>query len=198
MAMTITEKILAAHAGLESVEPGQIINVKVDVALANDITAPIAIKAFRKAGATKVFDKKRVALVPDHFAPNKDIESVEQCKMLRDFAKEQDLENYFETGEMGVEHALLPEQGIVGPGDVVIGAEDRARERCALSGGDGDGAKGRIVRGREPREQGGGKEEHGGSIDRARLARRTRAAQAAASRPRSSSTKRSHLKPLQP
>ncbi len=129
--MTITEKILAAHAGADRVEPGQIINVWVDVALGNDITAPIAIREFRKAGAERVFDRERVVLVPDHFAPNKDIASAEQCKVLREFAKEQDLAHYFETGEMGVEHALLPEQGLVVPGDVVIGADSHT---CTYGG----------------------------------------------------------------
>ncbi len=129
--MTITEKILAAHAGVDRVEPGQIINVRVDVALGNDITAPIAIREFRKAGADRVFDRERVVLVPDHFAPNKDIASAEQCKVLREFAKEQDLAHYFETGEMGVEHALLPEQGLVVPGDVVIGADSHT---CTYGG----------------------------------------------------------------
>ncbi len=129
--MTITEKILAAHAGVDRVEPGQIINVRVDVALGNDITAPIAIREFRKAGAERVFDRERVVLVPDHFAPNKDIASAEQCKVLREFAKEQDLAHYFETGEMGVEHALLPEQGLVVPGDVVIGADSHT---CTYGG----------------------------------------------------------------
>ncbi len=132
MGMTITEKILAAHAGVDSVEPGQIINAKLDICLANDITAPIAIREFKKAGAQKVFDRKRVALVPDHFAPNKDIASAEQCKVLRDFAKEQNLEHYFEMGEMGVEHALLPEQGIVGPGDAIIGADSHTCTYGAL------------------------------------------------------------------
>jgi len=130
--MTITEKILAAHAGRDKVEPGEIISAKVDIALGNDITAPIAIKEFRKAGAKKVFDKSRVVLVPDHFAPNKDIASAEQCRILREFAKEQGLENYFETGQMGVEHALLPEKGIVGPGDVVIGADSHTCTYGAL------------------------------------------------------------------
>ncbi|MDF1552197.1 MAG: 3-isopropylmalate dehydratase large subunit [Deferrisomatales bacterium] len=130
--MTITEKILAAHAGLDEVEPGQIVSVKVDIALGNDITAPIAIREFKKTGATRVFDKHRVALVPDHFAPNKDIASAEQCKVLRDFAREQDLEHYWETGEMGVEHALLPEQGVVVPGDVVIGADSHTCTYGAL------------------------------------------------------------------
>ncbi len=130
--MTITEKILAAHAGLEKVEPGQLINARVDVALGNDITAPIAIKEFKKAGAKKVFDKDKVVLVPDHFAPNKDIDSAEQCKMLREFAKEQQITHYFETGEMGVEHALLPEKGIVTSGDLVIGADSHTCTYGAL------------------------------------------------------------------
>ncbi|MBI4745960.1 MAG: 3-isopropylmalate dehydratase large subunit [Deltaproteobacteria bacterium] len=135
MGMTITEKILAAHSGLNKVEPGQLINARVDIALGNDITAPIAIKEFKKAGAAKVFDRDKVVLVPDHFAPNKDIQSAEQCKMLREFAREQDLTHYYETGEMGVEHALLPEQGVVLPGDLVIGADShtclyRAMEIC--------------------------------------------------------------------
>jgi 3-isopropylmalate/(R)-2-methylmalate dehydratase large subunit len=132
MGMTITEKILAAHAGKERVTPGELINAKLDVVLANDVTAPIAIKEFRKAGAKKVFDKDKVVFVPDHFAPNKDINSAEQCKLMRDFAREHDLTNYFEVGKMGVEHALLPEQGIVLPGDLVIGADSHTCTYGAL------------------------------------------------------------------
>jgi len=132
MSMTITEKILAAHAGADRVSPGELINAKVDIVLANDVTAPIAIKEFRKSGATKVFDKDKVVFVPDHFAPNKDINSAEQCKLLRDFAREHDLTNYFEVGEMGVEHALLPEKGLVLPGDVVIGADSHTCTYGAL------------------------------------------------------------------
>jgi 3-isopropylmalate/(R)-2-methylmalate dehydratase large subunit len=132
MGMTITEKILAAHAGLDEVKPGQLINAKVDIALGNDITAPIAIREFKKAGATKVFDKDRVALVPDHFAPNKDIDSAEQCKILREFAKEQNITHYYEIGVMGVEHALLPEQGVVTAGDLVIGADSHTCTYGAL------------------------------------------------------------------
>ena len=132
MGMTITEKILAAHAGQDEVKPGQLINAKVDIALGNDITAPIAIREFKKAGATKVFDKDRVALVPDHFAPNKDIDSAEQCKILREFAKEHDITHYYETGVMGVEHALLPEQGVVTAGDLVIGADSHTCTYGAL------------------------------------------------------------------
>ncbi|HYA02623.1 MAG TPA: aconitase family protein, partial [Syntrophobacteria bacterium] len=122
MGMTISEKILADHAGKERVIPGDLIEVDVDFALANDITAPIAIEKFRQAGAKRVFDRERLALVPDHFVPNKDIDSAIQCKILRDFAQEQDLPYYFEVGRMGIEHALLPEQGLVVPGDVVVGA----------------------------------------------------------------------------
>lgn len=121
--MTITEKILAAHAGVKEVVPGELINARVDIALGNDITAPIAIHEFKKAGATKVYNRKRVVLVPDHFTPNKDIKSANQCKILKEFAIEQKLTHYYEGGEVGVEHALLPEKGVVGPGDLVIGAD---------------------------------------------------------------------------
>ncbi|MHB8841281.1 MAG: aconitase family protein, partial [Candidatus Aquicultor sp.] len=131
MGMTITEKILAAHAGIDSVNPGDLINVKLDLVLGNDITAPIAIKEFKEIGVKEVFDKEKVVLVPDHFAPNKDIESAEQCKMLRTFAEEQDITNYFEVGRMGIEHALLPEQGLVLPGDAVIGADSHT---CTYGG----------------------------------------------------------------
>src|SRR5574342_1029534 len=132
MPMTITEKILAAHCGKKEVAPGELINAKLDLVLANDITAPIAIKEFRAAGARKVFDPDRIALIPDHFAPNKDIASAEQCNMLRQFSRENDLSLYFEVGKMGVEHALLPEQGIVVPGDVVIGADSHTCTYGAL------------------------------------------------------------------
>ncbi len=131
MGMTISEKILAAHAGLEKVEPGQLVNAKVDLALGNDITAPLAIKEFRKLGV-KVFDQQRIALVPDHFTPAKDIKSAEQAQILRDFAREQGLTNYFEIGRMGLEHCLLPEQGLVGPGDLVIGADSHTCTYGAL------------------------------------------------------------------
>ncbi|MQL51287.1 3-isopropylmalate dehydratase large subunit [Desulfofundulus thermobenzoicus] len=132
MPMTITEKILAAHAGLDQVEPGQLINVRVDLALGNDITAPVAIKEFRRIGVPRVFDRERVVLVPDHFVPNKDIKSAEQAKVLREFAREQQLTHYYEVGRMGIEHCLLPEQGLVGPGDVVIGADSHTCTYGAL------------------------------------------------------------------
>jgi 3-isopropylmalate/(R)-2-methylmalate dehydratase large subunit len=123
MGMTITEKILARHADTDEVRPGMLLNARVDIALGNDITAPIAIDVFRKAGGKKVFDRDRVVLVPDHFSPNKDIQSAEQCKIMQEFAYEQQISHYFEVGEAGVEHALLPEKGIVGPGDLVVGAD---------------------------------------------------------------------------
>lgn len=132
MGMTITEKILAAHCGKKTVEPGELIKGRVDFVLANDITAPIAIKEFRKVGARKVFDTDRIALVPDHFAPNKDINSAEQCRMLREFAREQSITNYFEQGRVGIEHALLPQEGLVLPGDLVIGADSHTCTYGAL------------------------------------------------------------------
>jgi 3-isopropylmalate/(R)-2-methylmalate dehydratase large subunit len=130
--MTITEKIFAAHSGKKEVSPGELINAKVDLVLANDITAPIAIAEFKKIGAAGVFDKNRVALVPDHFAPQKDIKAAEQCKLLKDFSREYDLSLYFEVGRMGVEHALLPEEGLVVPGDLVIGADSHTCTYGAL------------------------------------------------------------------
>lgn len=132
MPMTITEKILAEHAGLKEVAPGQLINARVDIALGNDITAPIAIKEFKESGAKRVYNKDKVVLVPDHFTPNKDIKSAEQCKILRDFAREQELTNYFEGGDVGVEHALLPEKGLVLSGDLVIGADSHTCTYGAL------------------------------------------------------------------
>ena len=108
MGMTMTQKILAAHTGLEKVEAGQLIEANLDLVLGNDVTAPVAIKEMEKINTDKVFDKDKVALVPDHFTPNKDIKSAAHCKCVREFAKEQDITNYFEIGEMGIEHALLP------------------------------------------------------------------------------------------
>jgi 3-isopropylmalate/(R)-2-methylmalate dehydratase large subunit len=132
MPKTISEKILADHAGKPEVFPQELVEVRVDFALGNDITAPLAIEAFRRAGAKKVFDRERISLVPDHFVPNKDIASAVQAKTLRDFAKEFGLPYYFELGRMGVEHALLPEQGLVLPGDVVIGADSHTCTYGAL------------------------------------------------------------------
>jgi 3-isopropylmalate/(R)-2-methylmalate dehydratase large subunit len=121
--MTITEKILAAHARKKQVVPGDLIEAKIDLALGNDITAPLAIQAFEEIGAKRVFHRDRIALVPDHFVPAKDILSAENCKLLREFAKAHRITHFFEVGEAGIEHALLPEKGLVLPGDVVIGAD---------------------------------------------------------------------------
>ena len=130
--MTITEKILAAHSGKKKVSPGELINAKVDLILANDITAPIAISEFKKIGAKDVFNKDRIAIIPDHFAPQKDIKAAEQCKMIREFSRKNNLSLYFEVGRMGIEHALLPEEGIVVPGDLIIGADSHTCTYGAL------------------------------------------------------------------
>lgn len=132
MGMTMTQKILAKHAGVESVTPGQFIEVELDMVLGNDITAPVAIKEFEKMGATDVFDKSKVSIVPDHFTPNKDIKTAQQCKFIRDFSMAKGIENYFEIGEVGIEHALLPEKGLVVAGDVVIGADSHTCTYGAL------------------------------------------------------------------
>ena len=130
--MTLAEKILAAHAGKDRVTPGELVNVKVDLVLSNDITAPIAIREFERIGVKKVFDPRKVVMVPDHFVPNKDIPSAEQAKIMRQFALKQGLV-YFEVGQMGIEHVLLPEQGLVLPGDVVIGADSHTCTYGALA-----------------------------------------------------------------
>jgi len=129
--MTITEKILAAHSGKKTVTAGELIDVRIDLALANDITAPLAIQAFKEIGIKRVFNRNRIALVPDHFTPAKDIPSAEQCKILREFAKAQRITNYFEVGQCGIEHALLPEKGLVLPGEVVVGADSHT---CTYGG----------------------------------------------------------------
>lgn len=129
--MTMAEKILAAHAGLDEVEPGQLIECDLDIVLANDVTAPIAIKTVREI-ADRVFDADKVVLVPDHYVPNKDIKSAQQAKIVRDFAREQGISHYYEVGCMGVEHALLPEQGVVVPGDLIIGADSHTCTYGAL------------------------------------------------------------------
>lgn len=130
--MTMTQKILAAHAGLDRVEAGQLIKAKLDMVLGNDITTPVAVKEFRKIGVDCVFDKNKISIVPDHFTPNKDIKSAEQVKFIKEFAQEMGIVNYFEIGQMGVEHALLPEKGLVVPGDVVIGADSHTCTYGAL------------------------------------------------------------------
>lgn len=132
MGMTMTQKILAAHAGLDKVVAGQLIEAKLDLVLGNDVTTPVAVKEFNKIGLNDVFDKNKVAIVPDHFTPNKDIKAAEQCKMIREFAYEKEIENYFEVGQMGIEHGLIPEKGLVVPGDVVIGADSHTCTYGAL------------------------------------------------------------------
>lgn len=132
MPYTIAEKILMAHTGKKDLHPGDFIEVRVDLALGNDITAPFAIEEFRKSGVEKVFDNKKIALVPDHFAPAKDLKSANQCRILADFAGEQKIKNYFEVGCMGIEHTLLPEMGLVSPGDLVIGADSHTCTYGAL------------------------------------------------------------------
>ncbi len=132
MAMTMTQKILAGHAGLASVKAGQLIEAKLDLVLGNDITSPVAIREFGKFGCDCVFDRDKIALVPDHFTPNKDIKAAEQCKVVREFAKKMDITNYFEVGELGIEHALLPEKGLVVAGNAVIGADSHTCTYGAL------------------------------------------------------------------
>ncbi|HQA03971.1 MAG TPA: 3-isopropylmalate dehydratase large subunit [Thermodesulfovibrio thiophilus] len=132
MGMTIAEKILAAHSNKREVTPGEIINANLDIVLANDITAPIAIKEFEKLGVNDVFDKEKIALIPDHFTPQKDIKAAEQCKLLREFALKYKIKYYYEVGRVGIEHALLPEEGIVLPGDLVIGADSHTCTYGAL------------------------------------------------------------------
>lgn len=130
--MTMTEKILARHAGLQAVHPGMLINARVDIALGHDVTAPLAIEEFRRAGGRKVFDRSRVVIVPDHFTPNKDIASAQNAKMLRDFVDEQSLSHYYDGGRTGICHVLLPEQGLVVPGDLAIGADSHTCTYGAL------------------------------------------------------------------
>lgn len=132
MGMTMTQKILAAHAGLPEVTAGQLIEAKLDLCLGNDITSPVAVNEFERCGACGVFNKSRVALVMDHFTPNKDIKAAEQVKRVREFAGKYDVENFFDVGQMGVEHAILPEKGLVGPGDCVIGADSHTCTYGAL------------------------------------------------------------------
>ncbi len=132
MGMTMSQKILAAHAGLEKVEAGQLINAKLDMVLGNDITAPVAINEFNKAGFGSVFDRNKISLVMDHFAPNKDIKAATQCKQCREFANDMGIVNFYDVGDMGVEHALLPEKGLVCAGELVIGADSHTCTYGAL------------------------------------------------------------------
>lgn len=130
--MTIAEKILARHAGKDIVRPGELITARIDMVLGNDITSPLAINEFKKIGINRVFDKDRIALVPDHFTPNKDIKSAEQSKLLREFAREHDITYYYEVGRMGIEHVLLPEEGLALPGEIIIGADSHTCTYGAL------------------------------------------------------------------
>ena len=132
MAMTMTQKILAKHAGLESVRSGQLIEAELDMILGNDITSPVAINEFEKLGLDNVFHWDKISIVPDHFTPNKDIKAAEQCKLVREFVKNKKISNYFEVGQMGIEHCLLPEKGLVVAGDVVIGADSHTCTYGAL------------------------------------------------------------------
>ena len=132
MGMTMTQKILATHAGLKSVKAGQLIEADLDLVLGNDITSPVAVKEFQKFGLENVFHKDKIAIVPDHFTPNKDIKAAEQCKFIREFAKDKDITNFFEVGQMGIEHCLIPEKGLAVAGDVVIGADSHTCTYGAL------------------------------------------------------------------
>jgi len=132
MGMTMTQKILAVHAGLETVKAGQLIEANLDLVLGNDITTPVAVDEFKKFAVDKVFNKSKIAIVPDHFTPNKDIKAAEQAKYTREFAMKMEIENYFEVGEVGIEHCLLPEKGLVVAGDVVIGADSHTCTYGAL------------------------------------------------------------------
>ncbi|RCW61182.1 MULTISPECIES: 3-isopropylmalate dehydratase large subunit [Halanaerobium] len=132
MGMTMIEKILAAHSDRDELKPGEIVNARVDMVLGNDITTPVAVKEFEKIGVDKVFDKDRIAIVPDHFTPNKDIKAAEQVNMIRKFAKKYEITNFFEVGQMGIEHVLLPEKGLTLPGEIIIGADSHTCTYGAL------------------------------------------------------------------
>lgn len=132
MGMTMTQKILAAHAGLDSVKAGQLIRAKLDMVLGNDITTPVAVNEFNKAGFNSVFDVNKISIVLDHFIPNKDIKAAEQAKTCRNFARQYDVQNFFDVGEMGIEHALLPEKGLIAPGETCIGADSHTCTYGAL------------------------------------------------------------------
>ncbi|MBI5167450.1 MAG: 3-isopropylmalate dehydratase large subunit [candidate division NC10 bacterium] len=132
MGMTITEKILAEHAGVKEIYPGQLIKARLDLVMANDVTAPLAIKEFESVGAKQVFDRDRIVLIPSHFAPNRDVKAAEQCKIMREFARKHQITHYYEVGTAGIEHAFMPEQGLVLPGDCLIGADSHTCTAGAL------------------------------------------------------------------
>ena len=133
MGMTMSQKILAAHAGLDSVKAGQLIEAKLDMVLGNDVTSPVAINVFEENNATSVFDNTKIAMIMDHFTPNKDIKAATQCLQVRKFADKYDIKNFLDVGQMGIEHALLPEMGLVGPGSLYIGADSHTRTYGALA-----------------------------------------------------------------
>ena len=133
MAMTMTQKILAAHAGLEEVKAGQLIEASLDMVLGNDITSPVAIREFEENGFQQIFDKEKISMVMDHFVPNKDIQAATQCKICRDFANKHGIVHFYDVGDMGIEHVLLPEKGIVAPGEVIIGADSHTGTYGALA-----------------------------------------------------------------
>ena len=132
MGMTMTQKILAAHAGLDRVQAGQLILVSLDLVLGNDITSPVAIKEFARLGKDSVFDRDKVTMIMDHFAPNKDIKAAEQCRVCRDFCRSMDITHFYDVGQMGIEHALIPEKGLVTAGNAVIGADSHTCTYGAL------------------------------------------------------------------
>ncbi|MEC9489788.1 MAG: 3-isopropylmalate dehydratase large subunit [Halanaerobiales bacterium] len=132
MGMTMIEKILAAHSDQDELKPGDIVNARVDMVLGNDITTPVAVEEFNKIGVDRVFDKERIAIVPDHFAPNKDIKAAEQVNMIRKFARKHEITNFFEVGQMGIEHVILPEKGLTLPGEIIIGADSHTCTYGAL------------------------------------------------------------------
>ncbi|TDO92267.1 3-isopropylmalate/(R)-2-methylmalate dehydratase large subunit [Halanaerobium saccharolyticum] len=132
MGMTMIEKILAAHSDQDALKPGDIVNARVDMVLGNDITTPVAVEEFNKIGVDKVFDKEKIAIVPDHFAPNKDIKAAEQVNMIRKFARKHEITNFFEVGQMGIEHVILPEKGLTLPGEIIIGADSHTCTYGAL------------------------------------------------------------------
>lgn len=132
MAMTITEKILAAHAGRDAVSPGELIDVAIDVIMGHDLSTPLAIHEMERIGAKKVFDPGKIVLVPDHFTPNKDVKAAESCRLMREFARAQGISHYYEVGEMGIAHALLPEKGLVLPGDVIVGGDSHTTTYGAM------------------------------------------------------------------
>jgi 3-isopropylmalate/(R)-2-methylmalate dehydratase large subunit len=132
MGMTITEKILARHAGLDNVSPGDLIEAEIDVIMGHDLSTPLAIKEMERIGVTRVFDPEKIVIVPDHFTPSKDIKTAETCRELRTFCRDQGISKYFEVGRMGISHALLPEQGLVLPGDLVVGGDSHTCTYGAL------------------------------------------------------------------